>query len=102
MRNEYIELLDRLCIVEDEVCDILTSIQAYITFIQIANESINKDENFILDMQNKQAVLLRLVNKLNDIAMKAMAINESHVVYRCEDVKLKVRNTMEVVRNLYM
>lgn len=102
MSREYIELVDRLCVVEDEVCDILISIQAYITFIQIANESINKDENFIADMQKKQAVLLKLVNKLNDIAMKAMAMNESSVYYRCEDMKLKVRNTMEVVRNLYM
>ena len=102
MRNEYIELSNRLCAVENEVYDILASVQAYITFIQISSESINKDEKFILDMQNQQAVLLKLINKLNDIAMKAMAINESHVVYRCEDIKIKVRNTMETIRNLYM
>lgn len=102
MSNEYIELMDRLCIVEDEVCDILNSIQAHITFIKLANDSVNKNEKFITDMQNKQAVLLRLVNKLNDIAMKAMAMNEQSIVFKCEDVKSEVRNTMEVVRNLYM
>ena len=96
MNNEYIELMDRLCVVEDEIYDVLITVRLQI-------EKVDKsDENFVSDMQNKQAVLLRLVNKLNDIAMKAMAMNERSIVYKCENAKLEVRNTMEVVRNLYM
>jgi hypothetical protein len=53
-------------------------------------------------MQMKQATLLRLVNRLNDIAMQAMAINEQELVFKIEDVKCQVRDTMETVRNLYM
>ena len=53
-------------------------------------------------MQMRQATLLRLVNRLNDIAMQAMAINEQGLVFEIEDVKRQVRNTMEIVRNLYM
>lgn len=50
----------------------------------------------------KQADLLKLINKLNDIAMQAMAINEQDLVYRIEFVKADVKNMMERVRNLYM
>ena len=61
-----------------------------------------KNKDFIADMQMKQAILLRLINKLNDIEMQAMAINDSNIVFKCESVKSEVRDTMEYVRNLYM
>jgi hypothetical protein len=34
--------------------------------------------------------------------MQAMAINEQGLVFKIEDVKRQVRDTMETVRNLYM
>ena len=65
-------------------------------------ENKDKNEDFIADMQMRQATLLRLINRLNDIAMQAMAINEQGLVFEIEDVKRQVRDTMEIVRNLYM
>jgi hypothetical protein len=53
-------------------------------------------------MQMKQATLLRLIVKLNDIAMQAMVINDQALVFKIEDVKCQVRDVMETVRNLYM
>ena len=50
----------------------------------------------------KQAMLLRFINRLNDIIMQAMVINEQSIVLRCEDIKCQVRDIMEAVRNLYM
>lgn len=102
MSREYIELVDKLCVVEDEVNDTLIKISLYVGCIEKLYENKEKNEDFIADMQMRQATLLRLVNRLNDIAMQAMAINEQSIVFRCEDVKRQVRDTMETVRNLYM
>ena len=85
-----------------EVDDVLCRIQAYTTCLELMYKNKEKNEDFIADMQMKQATLLRLVNRLNDIAMQAMAINEQGLVFRIEDVKCQVRDVMETVRNLYM
>lgn len=85
-----------------EVDDVLCRIQAYTTCLELMYKNKEKNEDFIADMQMKQATLLRLVNRLNDIAMQAMAINEQGLVFKIEDVKCQVRDTMEYVRNLYM
>ena len=97
-----VELERELRITSEEVSDVLCKIQAYTTCLELMYRNKEKDEDFIADMQMKQATLLRLINKLNDIAMQAMAINEQSIVFRCEDIKCQVRDTMETVRNLYM
>lgn len=102
MSREYIELVDKLCVVEDEINDTLIKISLYVECIEKLYENKEKNEDFIADMQMRQSTLLRFVNRLNDIAMQAMAINEQSIVFRCEDVKRQVRDTMETVRNLYM
>lgn len=101
--NGYMSLERDFNDVNKEINAILVKTEGYITLIEhIYKDEDKKDEDFIAEMHMTQAVLLRLVNKLNDIAMKAMAENNRPVYYKCEDVKLRVRNTMEVVRNLYM
>lgn len=101
--NGYMSLEREFNDVNKEINAILVKTEGYITLIEhIYRNEDKKDEDFIAEMHMTQAVLLRLVNKLNDIAMKAMAENNRPVYYKCEDVKLRVRNTMEVVRNLYM
>ena len=101
--NGYMSLERDFNDVNKEINAILIKTEGYITLIEhIYRDEDKKDEDFIAEMHMTQAVLLRLVNKLNDIAMKAMAENNRPVYYKCEDVKLRVRNTMEVVRNLYM
>lgn len=101
--NGYMSLERDFNDVNKEINAILVKTEGYITLIKhIYKDEDKKDEDFIAEMHMTQAVLLRLVNKLNDIAMKAMAENNRPVYYKCEDVKLRVRNTMEVVRNLYM
>lgn len=97
-----VELERELRITSEEVSDVLCRIQAYTTCLELMYRNKEKNEDFIADMQMKQATLLRLVNRLNDIAMQAMAINEQSIVFRCEDIKRQVRDTMETVRNLYM
>ena len=97
-----VELERELRITSEEVNDTLIKISLYVGCIEKFYENKEKNEDFIADMQMRQATLLRLVNRLNDIAMQAMAINEQSIVFRCEDVKRQVRDTMETVRNLYM
>jgi hypothetical protein len=101
--NGYMSLEREFNSVNKEIESILIRTQGYITLIEHVYRDIDKqNEDFVSEMQMTQSVLLRLVNKLNDIGMKAMAENNNAVYYKCEDVKLKVRNTMETVRNLYM
>ena len=97
-----VELERELRITSEEVNDTLIKISLYVGCIEKFYENKEKNEDFIADMQMRQATLLRLVNRLNDIAMQAMAINEQSIVFRCEDIKRQVRDTMETVRNLYM
>lgn len=101
--NGYVSLEREFNNVNKEIETILIKTQAYITLIEHVYRDIDKqNEDFISEMHMTQSVLLNLVNKLNDIAMKAIVENNNSVYYKCEDVKLKVRDTMEVVRNLYM
>ena len=86
----------------EEVSDTLIKISLYVGCLEKFYGNEEKNEDFVADMQMRQATLLRLVNKLNDIAMQAMAINEQELVFKIEDVKRQVRDTMECVRNLYM
>ena len=89
--------------VSKEVTDIVVKIQAFVTCLNvICSENERKHPDFISEMQMKQSTLLRLIDKVNDIAMRAMAIDNKSLYYRCEDLKLEVRDTMETVRNLYM
>ena len=97
-----VELEREFRIASEEVNDTLIKISLYVGCIEKFYENKEKNEDFIADMQMRQATLLRLVNRLNDIAMQAMAINEQSIVFRCEDIKRQVRDTMETVRNLYM
>ena len=84
--------------VSNETNEVLVKIQAYVTLIDI----ICQGNKHIEYMQEQQATLLKLVNRLNDIAMQAMAINEQSIYFKCEDKKREVRELMETVRNLYM
>ena len=86
----------------EEVNDTLIKISLYVGCIEKFYENEKKNDDFVADMQMRQATLLRLVNRLNDIAMQAMAINEQELVLKIEDVKCQVRDVMETVRNLYM
>lgn len=88
--------------ISNETNETLVKIQAYVSLIDIVCRENRTDKDFIEYMQDKQAILLRLVNRLNDIAMHAMAINEQSIYYKCEDKKREVRELMETVRNLYM
>lgn len=97
-----VELEREFKIVSKEVSDTLCRIQAFTTCLELMYRNKEKNADFIADMQMKQATLLRLINRLNDIAMQAMAINEQGLVFEIEDVKREVRDTMEIVRNLYM
>ena len=97
-----VELEREFRIASEEVNDTLCRIQAYTTCLELIYENKEKNEDFIADMQMKQATLLRLINRLNDIAMQAMVINDQSLVFKIEDVKCQVRDTMEIVRNLYM
>lgn len=97
-----VELERELRIITDEVNDVLLRVRVYAQCIEEFYKDKEKSKDFVADMQMKQAMLLRFVNRLNDIIMQAMAINEQSIVFRCEDIKCQVRNTMEIVRNLYM
>lgn len=97
-----VELERELRIITDEVNDVLLKVGVYIGCLEEFYKDKEKTKDFVADMQMKQAMLLRFVNRLNDIIMQAMAINEQSIVFRCEDIKYQVRNAMETVRNLYM
>lgn len=96
-----VELEREFRIASEEVNDTLIKISLYVGCMEKFYEK-EKNEDFIADMQMKQVTLLRLITRLNDIAMQAMAINDQSLIFKIEDVKRQVRNTMETVRNLYM
>ena len=85
--------------IEKSIDEILIRAQTYCNVLELIHKD---DPEFTGNMQEVQAHLLKLVNKLNDIAMHAMAINDQYIYYRCEDKKRLVRDTMETIRNLYM
>ena len=60
------------------------------------------DEVFTNRMQEVQAALLKIVNKLNDITMYAMIDNDQQTYFRCENAKKMIHDTMETIRSLYM
>lgn len=97
-----VELERELRIITDEVNNILLKVNVYIECIEEFYKNKEKSKDFVADMQMKQAMLLRFINRLNDIIMQAMVINEQSIVLRCEDIKCQVRDIMEAVRNLYM
>jgi hypothetical protein len=97
-----VELERELKIITDEVNNVLLRVRVYVECLEEFYKDKEKSKDFIAEMQMKQAMLLRFVNRLNDIIMQAMAINEQSIVFRCEDIKYQVRDTMETVRNLYM
>lgn len=97
-----VELEREFRIASEEVNDTLIKISLYVGCIEKFYENKEKNDDFIADMQMRQVTLLRLITRLNDIAMQAMAINEQGLVFKIEDIKRQVRDTMETVRNLYM
>lgn len=101
--NGYMSLEKEFNDINKEIESILIKTQAYITLIEhIYRDADKQNEDFISEMQMTQSTLLRLVNKLNDVGMKAMVENNKPIYYKCEDIKSRVRDTMKVVRNLYM
>ncbi len=104
MRNaiESTKLEMELKVILPEINNMLVRIETYATCVAIICDTKVTEEEFVAEMQMKQADLLRLVNKLNDIAMRAMAINNRNILYKCELEKSKVVDVMETVRNLYM
>ena len=101
MKIDAIVLERELVIVETEVANVLGCFKACLErkgFIDVLRES----EYFEGLMYERQAMLLRYVNNINDIAMKAMAINNKDIVFKCEEIKRKIVDVMELVRNLYM
>lgn len=97
-----VELEREFRIASEEVNDTLIKISLYVGCIEKFYENKEKNDDFIADMQMRQVTLLRLITRLNDIAMQAMAINDQSLVFKIEDIKRQVRDTMETVRNLYM
>ena len=85
-----------------EIDKILAKIETFTSCIASLYEHDECYDEFVYEMQMRQCDLLKLVNALNDIAMRAMAINNQRIYFACEDKKLEVRNIMELVRNLYM
>ena len=82
---------------------ILNNAYAYMANFDISNkEEYKKDEVLVSEMHMEMAKLLSYVNKLNDIAMKAMAINDKDIYFKCEDNKARIVDVMEHLRNLYM
>ena len=60
------------------------------------------DEKLKNVLIEKQSDLLKLINHVNDIENKAYAFNEHKMVYKCEELKIDVRDIMEIIRNKYM
>lgn len=89
-------------VVVPEIESMLIRIESYASCIASLYDNEKYEEDFVNEMQMKELDLLRLINKVNDIAMYAMAVNDKLIVLECEDVKAKVANVMEVVRSLYM
>ena len=80
-----VELSEKLA--NKEINAVLVKTQGYITLVEhIHRDEDKKDEDFVAEMHMTQANLLRLVNKVNDIAMKAMAENNRPVYYKCEKI----------------
>ena len=82
--------------------DIEMTLTKALTYCNVTKLIKTDDEVFTNRMQEVQAALLKIVNKLNDIAMYAMIDNDQQTYFRCENSKKMIHDTMETIRNLYM
>lgn len=96
---DYIKEFD---IVLPEIERVLAKIETYASCIASLYDNDKYEEDFINEMQMKELDLIKLITKINDIAMRAMAANDKSILLGCENIKAKVVNVMETVRNLYM
>jgi len=65
-------------------------------------ERFNDTKKLSDKLQSKLTELLKLINEINEIEEKGYAYNERELVFRCEELKSKVANTMEFIRGKYM
>lgn len=105
MKNimEAVELEMKVKELDKEITKRLLETDVKTVFIDIkyAGDKL-RDMEMIKELEDVMAVLLKLVNKLKDIEMRAIKINDMTIYFKCENRIAKLVNAMEYIRNKYM
>ena len=105
MKNimEAVELEMKVKELDKEITKRLLETYVKTVFIDIkyAGDKL-RDMEMIKELEDVMAVLLKLVNKLKDIEMRAIKINDMTIYFKCENRIAKLVNAMEYIRNKYM
>lgn len=105
MKNimEAVELEMKVKELDKEITKRLLETDVKTVFIDIkyAGDKL-RDMEMIKELEDVMAVLLKLVNKLKDIEMRAIKINDMTIYFKCENRIAKLINAMEYIRNKYM
>ena len=105
MKNimEAVELEMKVKELDKEITKRLLETDVKTVFIDIkyAGDKL-RDMEMIKELEDVMAVLLKLVNKLKDIELRAIKINDMTIYFKCEIRIAKLINAMEYIRNKYM
>ena len=105
MKNlmEAVELEMKVKELDKEITKRLLETDVKTVFIDIkyAGDKL-RDMEMIKELEDVMAVLLKLVNKLKDIELRAIKINDMTIYFKCENRIAKLINAMEYIRNKYM
>jgi hypothetical protein len=74
---------------------------AFIKFVDKKYENKLRDMELITEVRRRMTNLLRLINKVNEIEERAIAINNHDLLWSCEMRKARMINQMEILRDKY-
>lgn len=75
--------------------------ERFIKFVDKKYEDKLRDIELITEVRRRMTNLLRLINKVNEIEERAIAINNHDLLWSCEMRKARMINQMEILRDKY-
>lgn len=73
----------------------------YMEYIDKKYEDKLRDLELVHEVRRRMTNLLVIINKVNEIEEKAIAINNHDLMWSCESRKAKMINQMEILRDKY-
>lgn len=73
----------------------------YMEYIDKKYEDKLRDLELVHEVRRRMTNLLVIINKVNEIEEKAIAMNNHDLMWSCESRKAKMINQMEILRDKY-
>lgn len=98
---ETVGLEYKLNNIDKEIKTTMLMNDVYIDYIDKKYEDKLRDLELVDEVRHRMTNLLVLINKVNEIEEKAIAINNHDLMWSCESRKAKMINQMEILRDKY-